>query len=284
MKYTTLSTIIVCIAIATAVAIYYRWRALMDERQELANQLDHWTTSGMTYYKLYPRFEWPAKFKGHAEMLTEHSLAKLQFDYDDNGELDYSQPEGRCPSCHTEDVGRYANTADPMCIDCQDQMSDTALIVDDIYQHRFADGGTVPPMPDYMARNEYCAHCLDQLRLTEYGGSLCSSCSAMASRWYTKALDTGLNRGRPDETLRNPHSVIIGQAIYDNRDAIVGATFNAVEINSDDHLNCPDEFDLWVEYVPPVQGPREGSRSPTFRSDFVPTPIAAIDMSDDIPF
>jgi hypothetical protein len=253
-----------------------RYRTLWEERQDLANELDMWKSSGMHYFRAYPRFaEWPDKHFEGREMAEIDRL--------------YQRPEG-CRVCGTEDTGRMTPESQ-VCIDCADDdrnvwpaHSQFALIVDDVFVWRYADGTRVTPEPA-----DYCQVCTDELRMKEHGGSLCSSCSRMAIHWYTKPLDSGFDHtgaGWWSLADKRPHEALVSIGHYNDYDYINHWTHEwvpipeAVEILDAGERGDFDER-IAVKYLPPVQGPREGNRAPVFRSDFAPLPAGA---DDDIPF
>jgi hypothetical protein len=260
-------TAYILLVIAIAVIAYIlvtdhrRLPAVEAERNRLAAELDLWTTTGMQYWRDYPRFDWPPAWPGHSHA---RSLREL----DPNGTRRCRHCDKLWADCDCPTWVLEAGTAN----DYSDWVSEFggALIVDDVYVHPHGSERTIG----------FCANCDSPLRMCEESGSICSACSEHAQRWYSKPLDQGFGR-LPHPTM-NPHVAWIRYPIYDDRDGISGSS--CFDMAYPEYLEWasqedPSTSDLHAEYVPPEQGPREGSRSPAFRSDFVPIP-----GDDDIPF
>jgi hypothetical protein len=272
----TAGLLIGLIALTVAVLILTnRYRVLLEDR-------DYWHhryTEAQRSDEIDWLADWPPKPAG----LARPKLTIVHHDELEPG------PADSCRLCSSEDSGRMTAESQ-VCIDCADdrklwpEHANYALIVDDIYQWRRGDGTHVP-MRDFHAWR--CAHCEDLKRAKELDGALCSACSTMAIRWYTKPLPDKIDRRHnPYDRPARAHKALVKIGHYNDYDYINHWTSEWIEIpNAIEILEAEQrgEYDERIEvvYLPPAEGPREGSRAPAFRSDFAPSGVAD---DDDLPF
>lgn len=191
---------------------------------------------------------------------------------------DYANSINSCSDCDTTNPTRFARyNHETHCDDCLENYIagypiKRAVIVDDLYQ-----------WPVFTDKSEgVCANCGDELRHKEMGGSICTRCSELAERWYTIPLEQPLHHQLPRNG--NPHMVYIEQTRYGIFDELAGTTTHKLTIEDflkEGGFDAFDTYDdVWIKWVPPIQGPRQATQTPSPEYHLQPVVLDG----DDIPF